>query len=92
MSTARKSALGRHPSVGAEEAKQSLMQEESFNQPQLRGGCCFNCREMYGYQAPSQEQLRAFLFSSSERFSTFIQKEDIRREEERKTNASLRNN
>ena len=31
-------------------------------------------RQLFQYQAPSQEQLRNFLFSDSERFSTFLVK------------------
>jgi hypothetical protein len=41
-----------------------------------RGGCCFNTSEMFNYNAPTQEQLRMFLFSTSERYSTFIAKEE----------------
>jgi hypothetical protein len=41
-----------------------------------RGGCYYNTNELFSYQAPSQEHLRMFLFSSSERFSTFIARED----------------
>lgn len=84
--------------AGEEEVKQSLLQRHNSAgneflaeaQSQTRRGCCFNCKELCGYRAPSQEQLRAFLFSSSERYSTFIQKEERRLEEERKTNASRR--
>jgi hypothetical protein len=31
---------------------------------------------MFTYRAPTQQALRMFLFSSSERFSTFIAKEE----------------
>ena len=54
----------------------------------IRGGCCQNMRELFCYRAPTQTQLRAFLFSPSERYSTFLAKEDFNQkkiEEERKT-------
>lgn len=54
----------------------------------IRGGCCENMRELFSYRAPTQIQLRAFLFSPSERYSTFLAKEDVKQkkiEEEKKT-------
>ena len=36
-----------------------------------RAGFCYNLSQIFKYQEPSQEELRAFLFSESERFSTF---------------------
>lgn len=40
-----------------------------------RGGICYNLRELFTYQAATQEQLKAFLFSDAERFSMFMQNE-----------------
>jgi hypothetical protein len=46
-------------------------------------------RELFCYRAPTQNQLRAFLFSPSERYSTFLAKEDYKQkrllDEEKKT-------
>ena len=36
-----------------------------------RAGFCYNLGQVFRYSRPSQEELRAFLFSDSERFSTF---------------------
>lgn len=38
---------------------------------ETRAGFCYNLSQIFKYQRPSQEELRAFLFSESERFSTF---------------------
>ncbi len=72
--------------TSAEELKDSLMgkintspSSPKGNNQMLeieRGGCCFNTSEMFNYNAPTQEQLRMFLFSTSERYSTFIAKEE----------------
>jgi hypothetical protein len=54
----------------------------------VRGGCCQNMRELFCYRAPTQDQLRMFLFSASERYSTFLAKEDFKQkkiEVEKKT-------
>ena len=36
------------------------------------GGFCHNLKQTIMYPTPSQADLKAFLFSESERFSTFI--------------------
>jgi hypothetical protein len=45
-----------------------------------RGGFCHNLKQVFKYQRPSQEELRAFLFSDSERFQTFHFKYQKRKE------------
>ena len=37
-----------------------------------RGSFCHNLNQTFRYKVPTQEELRAFLFSESERFSTFV--------------------
>ena len=59
--------------------KESLMSGtlgiSSINDAEYRG-CCFNLRSLFHYVPATQEQLRAFLFSDYERYSTFIMKEE----------------
>jgi hypothetical protein len=45
-----------------------------------RSGFCYNIGQVCKYKNPSQEELRAFLFSESERFSTFVIKYNKRRD------------
>ena len=45
-----------------------------------RAGFCHNIKQIFTYEKPSQEELRAFLFSDSERFSTFHLKYSKRKE------------
>ncbi|CDW85651.1 probable palmitoyltransferase zdhhc19 [Stylonychia lemnae] len=52
--------------------KQSLLLEES--DPQVKRGLRFNISQLFNYNKPTQEQLREFLFSDSDRFSTFMMK------------------
>jgi hypothetical protein len=42
---------------------------------EVRGGVCYNIRELWNYRPATQEQLKAFLFSDSERFSVFVKNE-----------------
>jgi hypothetical protein len=46
-----------------------------------RAGFCHNLKQIFTYEKPSQEELRAFLFSDSERFSTFHLKYQKRKEQ-----------
>ncbi len=69
-------------------SKASLSQNEFMKQSLLTGnqdvssrggvlerrGCCFNMKQLLCFRPVSQELLRAFLFSDSERYSTFILK------------------
>jgi hypothetical protein len=65
-----------------EEVKQSLLSRNNSTEftsgtaTYIRGGCCQNLKELFCYIAPTQDDLRAFLFSTSERYSTFLAKED----------------
>lgn len=46
-----------------------------------RAGCCYNLKQTFCYKRPTQEELRAFLFSESERFSTFVIKYKKRKQQ-----------
>lgn len=39
---------------------------------ETRAGFCHNLGQICRYRRPTQEELKAFLFSDSERFSTFV--------------------
>jgi hypothetical protein len=41
-----------------------------------RGGLCYNIKELFTYRPATQDQLRAFLFSDSERLSVFLLKRE----------------
>jgi hypothetical protein len=45
-----------------------------------QAGFCHNIKQIFTYEKPTQEELRAFLFSDSERFSTFHLKYSKRKE------------
>ena len=42
---------------------------------EVRGGYCFNIAQLFRYRPATQQQLRAFLFSDSDRLSTFLARE-----------------
>jgi hypothetical protein len=42
----------------------------------VRRGCCYNLRTLFCFRPATQDQLRAFLFSDSERYSTFVIKQE----------------
>eukprot|EP00347_Sterkiella_histriomuscorum_P010121 403377524 len=75
--------LSRKNSPRKQLLKKSTLQQSMTSQLSLinlERGRCYNFRQLFCYQPATQEQLKAFLFSSSERFSTFI----IRQQNEEK--------
>lgn len=56
-------------------SKRSAAAFQSFTEViEARAGFCYNLGQTLKYKRSSQEELRAFLFSESERFSTFVVK------------------
>jgi hypothetical protein len=51
-----------------------INEEEIFIE--MRGGFCYNIREIFRFKASTQDQLKEFLQSESNRLSTFIHKND----------------
>jgi len=62
------------------EAKEPLLRN-TLSDPdkvyiETRGGFCYNLRQIFTYSPSSQEDLKLFLCSDSDRLSTFLNKED----------------
>lgn len=78
MSAARSSKASRRES----QAKESLITPTQISGTQEYRSRCFNIRQLFAYRPATQQQLRAFLFSDSERYSTFIVKEELKKKRE----------
>ena len=51
------------------------MQQDEDKYIERRGGFCYNLAQIWGYRPSSQEQLKEYLCSESNRLSTFLHKQ-----------------
>ena len=95
------STSGFRPEGASEEGAYMTQSRNGFTEK--RGGWCYNIKQLFNYRPATQNQMREFLFSDSERLSTFLSKEErlemqqkrkttYRRKESKKNNGSERHN